>query len=57
LSPLGLISSSVFSLITLPLIYGVSGFLGALVFTPLVNLVLKIIGGLEVDIDMQANSV
>jgi len=40
-------------LILAPLIYGIISFLIGLIFTPLMNLSLKIINGLDLDIEMQ----
>ena len=40
------------NLFLFPLMYGVGGFLGGLIITPLYNLILKIINGLELDIEM-----
>jgi len=38
------------NLLTLPLFYGIFMFVAALVFTPIINLILKIIHGLDVEI-------
>lgn len=41
------------SLILFPIGYGILGFIGALILTPIMNLILKIIKGLEFDLDEQ----
>lgn len=38
------------SLLTLPLFYGIFMFVAALIFTPIINLILKLIHGLDVEI-------
>ena len=40
----------VLSYILIPLIYGIISFLSGLIFTPLMNLILKMIHGLDLDI-------
>ncbi|GBE19554.1 MAG TPA: hypothetical protein ENG87_02370 [Candidatus Pacearchaeota archaeon] len=40
------------SILILPIVYGILGFLTGLVFTPINNLILRIIGGISLDIDM-----
>ena len=41
--------SSFLSIILLPLLYGIVGFLSGLIFTPIMNLTLKIIKGIDLD--------
>jgi len=50
---MGFFSVGWLSLLTIPLIYGVIGFLSGLIFTPIMNLVLKIVNGIDLDIQMQ----
>lgn len=40
----------VFAIILFPLVYGITGFLSALIFTPIVNLSLKVIKGLDIEL-------
>jgi len=47
------LGSGLLSVILLPIIYGVVFFLIGLVFTPLMNLILKMINGLDWDIEIQ----
>ncbi|MBI3623476.1 hypothetical protein HY212_05360 [Candidatus Pacearchaeota archaeon] len=50
----GTSSSSSFNwlnLVLFPIIYGVIGFISGLILTPIINLILKIIGGIGLDID------
>lgn len=44
------LGSGVLSYILIPLSYGVISFLGGLIFTPVMNLILKMIHGLDLDI-------
>lgn len=41
------------SIIIFPIFYGFMMFLAGLIFTPIINLVLKIIKGIDLDIEMQ----
>jgi len=45
------VSFSLINLILFPLIYGILGFIFGLIFTPIMNLVFKIIGGLDIIIE------
>jgi len=45
------ISGGALSIIILPLIYGVIGFISGLIFTPIMNLVLKITKGINLDLE------
>lgn len=42
------------SILLFPLIYGVGGFLSGLILTPIINLILRIIKGIDLDIKMSA---
>lgn len=46
--------STALILLTFPILYGIISFIAGLIFTPIMNLILKIIGGLELDISMQS---
>jgi len=41
------------AIIFLPIFYGVMMFLSGLIFTPIINLILKIIKGIDLNIEMQ----
>ena len=41
-------------LILVPFVYGIIGFISALISTPIMNLVLKIVKGLDFDLEMTA---
>lgn len=43
--------ASLSSLILVPIIYGVIGFIGGLILTPIMNLALRIIKGVDLDIE------
>jgi hypothetical protein len=47
-----LLTLSTLYLILLPLIYGVIGFIGGLIFTPIMNLVLKITKGINFGLEL-----
>ena len=42
-----------FNLVLFPLIFGAMGFVSGLILTPIINLTLKVIGGIDLDIDFQ----
>ena len=46
------ISGGALSIIILPLIYGVFGFVGGLIFTPIMNLALKITKGINFSVEL-----
>lgn len=50
------VSFSFMNFLWFPLIYGIFGFISGLIFTPIMNFVFKIIGGLNLDIEMQETS-
>ena len=41
------------SLFLLPFLYGVMGFVGGLIFTPIMNLSLRIVKGLNLDLEIE----
>ena len=41
------------SLFLLPLLYGVMGFVGGLIFTPIMNLSLRVVKGLNLDLETE----
>ena len=45
------LTTGVFAIIIFPLFYGVSAFIGGLIFTPLMNLTLKIIKGVDFELE------
>ena len=49
--PSEMISLDLTSLVLIPLGYGVFGFISGLIFTPVMNLIFKIIGGLDIIIE------
>ena len=42
-----------FNLVLFPLIFGAMGFVSGLILTPIINLTLKVIGGIDLDLDFQ----
>ena len=40
------------AIIFLPLFYGITMFISAIIFTPIMNLILKIVNGLDLEIEM-----
>jgi len=40
------------AIIFLPIFYGIFGFLAGLIFTPIMNLILRMIKGIDLDIEM-----
>lgn len=48
-----MISPSLSNLLWYPLLYGTISFLGGLIFTPLTNLILRIVGGIKLDLEIQ----
>jgi hypothetical protein len=45
------------SLFLLPLLYGVMGFVGGLIFTPIMNLSLRIVKGLNLDLETKEETI
>lgn len=43
------------SIILFPILYGIGGFLMGLIFTPIYNLILKIIHGVDLDIEIKSS--
>jgi len=53
-SPFGFFSGfGIYVLIAAPIVYGILGFLGALIIGLAINLSLKIVGGIHLDIEME----
>ncbi len=52
LSPVSSTSFSLIYILILPFLYGIVGFLGGLILTPIMNLVLKITKGIDLDLEL-----
>lgn len=51
-----LVKGGFLSIILYPIFYGIGGFIGGFIITPIINLALKIIKGLDLDIEMDHSS-